>query len=120
MEEFNAPQIRTIRDYTIVNVNVGLHYGLIVMSSAHIAKESNKYTGDVFIKNVDKNSRRVNAKSVLSLMTLEASKGTKLRIYVKGTDLEARTFVQRLYSGISTEGPEDDSYYMNFDRFTTK
>lgn len=117
MENFNGPEIRTSSGYSIVDATVGLYYGLVVRPCGQIVRECQKYSGKVFVKNIDEDPRLMNAKSVIDMMTLGACRGKRLKIYIKGTDHEAKTLAKRLYSGITTESTEDDFCHMNFDRF---
>ena len=57
--------------------------GLHARPAAEIAKLASKFKSEVFII---KNGKKVNAKSVLGILTLVAGSGTELEISVNGSD----------------------------------
>jgi phosphocarrier protein len=68
------------RELVILN-----QYGIHARPAALFVKTSSRYDADVF---VEKDGNRVSGKSIMGLMTLEASKGSKLLVTVEGPDAE--------------------------------
>ena len=69
-----------VREFVITN-----QYGIHARPAAMIVETASRFDADVLI---EKDGNRVSAKSMLGLMTLEASHGTKLRVIVEGPDAE--------------------------------
>ena len=69
------------RDIEITN-KLGLH----ARASAKFTQLAGQYASDVFLA---RNGRRVNAKSIMGVMMLAASKGTTVSIEVDGSDESA-------------------------------
>ena len=69
-----------VREYCIRN-----QYGIHARPAAMIVETASRFDADVMI---EKDGNRVSAKSVLGLMTLEASRGSRLRVIVEGPDAE--------------------------------
>ena len=57
--------------------------GLHARASSKLVEISNKYISDIFI---EYNGLKVNAKSILGLLSLAASYGTEIKIHIEGTD----------------------------------
>jgi phosphocarrier protein HPr len=68
------------RNVTIVN-----QYGIHARPAALFVKTASRFDADVF---VEKDSNRVSGKSIMGLMTLEASRGSTLKVSVAGSDAE--------------------------------
>ena len=68
------------REVEIVN-KLGLH----ARASAKLTQLASRFQADVWMSN---NSRRVNAKSIMGVMMLAASKGAKVVLETDGTDEE--------------------------------
>jgi phosphocarrier protein len=68
------------RDFEILN-----QYGIHARPAAMIVKTASRFDAEVLI---EKNGNQVNGKSIMGLMTLEASRGTRLRVTVRGQDAE--------------------------------
>ena len=66
------------QDITIIN-KLGLH----ARAASKLVNCAGKFESDVFI---DKQGNRVNAKSIMGVMMLAASKGTEIRLDVDGRD----------------------------------
>lgn len=60
-------------------------YGLHARPAAMFVKIASRHDADVF---VEKDGNKVSGKSILGLMTLEASLGSKLRITASGEEAE--------------------------------
>ncbi len=79
----------------VVQNEVGLH----ARPAKNLVTELNKYESDVFI---EKDDYRVNAKSIIGVLTLAAIKGTELMVIAEGDDAEEvldvveRMFQERL------------------------
>lgn len=68
------------REFAITN-----QYGIHARPAAMIVETASRFDADVVI---EKDGNRVSAKSMLGLMTLEASHGSRLRVFVEGPDAE--------------------------------
>jgi phosphocarrier protein len=66
------------QDVEIIN-KLGLH----ARASAKLSQMAAQFKSDVFL---ERNSNRVNAKSIMGVMMLAASKGTTIRIETAGPD----------------------------------
>lgn len=66
------------RELTVQN-KLGIH----ARPAAMFVKTANKYECDIF---VEKDGERVNGKSIMGLMMLAAGPGSKIVIYVEGSD----------------------------------
>ena len=78
------------REVVIVN-KAGLH----TRPAAALVKLASKFKSDFFI---EKDGIEVNAKSIISVMTLAAPKGTKLKLRFNGVDEEeAATQIVKLF-----------------------
>jgi phosphocarrier protein HPr len=66
---------------TIIN-KLGLH----ARAASKLVNTASQFSSEVFI---DKEGNRVNAKSIMGVMMLAASKGTEVQLEVEGSDQEA-------------------------------
>ena len=83
---------RVIRRKMVVQNEVGLH----ARPAKNLVKEFNKYAADVFI---EKDGYRINAKSIIGVLTLAAVKGTALTVIAEGVDAkEAIEAAERLFA----------------------
>jgi phosphocarrier protein HPr len=69
-----------VRDIEIIN-----QYGIHARPAALFVKAAQRYDADVY---VEKGGNRVSGKSIMGLMTLEASRGSILRVIAEGEDAE--------------------------------
>jgi phosphocarrier protein len=69
------------RDVEIVN-KLGLH----ARASAKLTQLAAKFDSDI---QVERNDRKVNAKSIMGVMMLAAGKGSKITVEIAGADEEA-------------------------------
>lgn len=60
-------------------------YGIHARPAALFAKTASRFDADIF---VEKNGNRVSGKSIMGLMALEASCGSKLKVTAEGRDAE--------------------------------
>jgi phosphocarrier protein HPr len=67
-------------------IEITLDTGMHARPSASFVKLANQFQSDIF---VEKNGERVNGKSILGLLTLELSLGTKIDIKATGSDSTA-------------------------------
>lgn len=65
----------------IVRLKTGLH----ARPAALFVQEANKFSSEVF---VEKDEKKVNAKSIMGIMSLAISTGTEIYISAEGTDAE--------------------------------
>lgn len=68
------------RDVTIIN-KLGMH----ARAAAKFVKLASSFNSDI---NLERNSQRVNGKSIMGVMMLAASKGTTITIHAKGSDAD--------------------------------
>ncbi|MED1862273.1 HPr family phosphocarrier protein [Fictibacillus nanhaiensis] len=64
-------------------VTVQLKSGLQARPAALFVQEANRYTSDVF---VEKEGKKVNAKSIMGIMSLAVGSGSELVLAVNGPD----------------------------------
>ena len=69
------------QDANIIN-KLGLH----ARASAKLTQTASAYACDVWL---ERNGRRVNAKSIMGVMMLAAGKGSTITLTAEGTDAEA-------------------------------
>ena len=63
----------------VVNLQTGLH----ARPAAKFVQEANKFTAEIYIMN---GSKKVNAKSIMGIMSIAVSKGTEITIVADGLD----------------------------------
>lgn len=68
------------------SVKVELETGLQARPAAKFVQEANRYSADLFI---EKNGKRVNAKSIMGLMSLAITSGENIILIADGADEEA-------------------------------
>ena len=84
----NNPKI--MREYVIQN-----RYGIHARPAAMLVKTASKFQADVTL---EKGAVRVSGKSIMGLMTMEASCGAKIRVVAEGVDAEqALDEIERLF-----------------------
>jgi len=66
-------------------VVVELETGLHARPAALFVQEANKFTSDIFVV---KGSKKVNAKSIMGIMSLAVSRGAEITIQAEGPDAE--------------------------------
>lgn len=66
-------------------VQVELKSGLQARQAALFVQEANRYQADVYLQKEDK---KVNAKSIMGIMSLAISKGSSVTISAEGSDEE--------------------------------
>lgn len=67
------------------NVEVKLKTGLQARQAALFVQEANRYRADVFLQ---KDEKKVNAKSIMGVMSLAIAKGTTVTLTAEGDDAE--------------------------------
>jgi catabolite repression HPr-like protein len=67
-------------------VEVGLRTGLQARPAALFVQEANKFNADIFL---EKDGKKVNAKSIMGLMSLAVSTGSSVTLIAEGHDEEA-------------------------------
>jgi len=86
-----------LREVEIIN-KLGLH----ARASAKLTKLASQFKCEVW---VTRNNRRVNAKSIMGVMTLAANKGSSIQIETTGDDeVEAMTALAALIEDFFGEG----------------
>lgn len=68
------------------NIQVRLENGLEARPVALLVQEASKYESTIYIKSGE---RRVNAKSIMGMMSLGLDNGEKLEVSAEGTDEQA-------------------------------
>lgn len=68
---------------TDIKVIVQLHTGLHARPAAHFVQEANKFVSDIYII---KENKKVNAKSIMGVMSLAVSRNTEIIIQADGAD----------------------------------
>lgn len=86
-----------LKEVTIVN-KLGLH----ARASAKLTRLASQFQSEVWLI---RNGRRVNAKSIMGVMTLAANKGSTVAIEITGADeTEAMQALTNLVNGYFGEG----------------
>ena len=80
MSEGDKGEVAITRELEILN-----QYGIHARPAAMFVKAASRFEADVY---VEKEGNVVSGKSIMGLMTLEASKGAKIRVTVEGPDGE--------------------------------
>lgn len=80
-------------------VKVQLKTGLQARQAALFVQEANRYSSDVYL---EKDDKKVNAKSIMGIMSLAISKGTEVVISADGSDEESA--VEALSELVTQEG----------------
>ncbi len=79
------------------NILVNLEHGLDARPIALLVQEASKYDSKIYIQ---ANDRRVNAKSIMGMMTLALDNGETLEVSVDGSDEQnAMTGIEHFLSG---------------------
>lgn len=73
-------EVFLVREFEILN-----RYGIHARPAALFVKEASRFDADI---TVEKDGSKVSGKSIMGLMTLEASHGSKLKVTVQGSDAE--------------------------------
>lgn len=93
---------RTHRRKVTVRNEVGLH----ARPAKNLVSELNKYRADVYI---EKDGYKVNAKSIIGVLTLAATKGTELMVTAEGEDAEdVLDIVERMFKECLGDIPQGD------------
>lgn len=66
-----------------IQIRVGNEYGLHARPAGLIAREAQKFDSDIYILYKD---QKINAKSILDILTLALSKGSRFELQAKGPD----------------------------------
>ncbi|CAM3701221.1 HPr family phosphocarrier protein [Marinicrinis lubricantis] len=82
----------------VVKLKTGLH----ARPAALFVQEANKFSSEIF---VEKDDKKVNAKSIMGIMSLAISSGTE--IYISGEGSDAEQAVQALADLVSKEEIEN-------------
>ncbi|HWO75630.1 MAG TPA: HPr family phosphocarrier protein [Bacillus sp. (in: firmicutes)] len=80
-------------------VEVNLKTGLQARPAALFVQEANRFSSEVFL---EKEGKRVNAKSIMGIMSLAVGAGSKVTLIAEGHDAEAA--IEALTEFISKEG----------------
>lgn len=71
---------------TVKDVQIKLESGLEARPIALLVQEASKYESTIYIESGDK---RVNAKSIMGMMSIGLDNGDALKVYAEGTDEQA-------------------------------
>lgn len=66
-------------------VEVKIKPGLQARQAALFVQEANRFSSDVFL---EKDNRKVNAKSIMGIMSLAIAEGTSITLFAEGVDEE--------------------------------
>ncbi|WP_155590071.1 HPr family phosphocarrier protein [Lysinibacillus cavernae] len=66
-------------------VQVKLKLGLQARQAALFVQEANRFSADIFL---EKDEKKVNAKSIMGVMSLAVAKGTEVSLSSEGSDAE--------------------------------
>lgn len=66
-------------------VTVNLKSGLQARQAAMFVQEANRFSSDIFVQ---KGQTKVNAKSIMGIMSLAIARGTEVTILADGTDAD--------------------------------
>ena len=77
----NAGAATLTRDVAVLN-----RYGIHARPAALLVKAATRFPCEILI---EKNGVKVNAKSIMGLLTLEGNHGAKMKIHAKGADAAA-------------------------------
>lgn len=80
------------------SVEVKLVDGLVAKASAMFVQEANRYSADLYL---EKDGKKVNAKSIMGLMSLSIAPGDKITIIADGAD--EKIALSHLVSFVSKE-----------------
>lgn len=80
------------------NVRVNLKTGLQARPAAFFVQEANRFASEIFL---EKDQKKVNAKSIMGVMSLAISSGAQITITAEGIDAEEA--VNRLREMIEKE-----------------
>lgn len=80
------------------NVRVNLKTGLQARPAAFFVQEANRFASEIFL---EKDQKKVNAKSIMGVMSLAISSGAQITITAEGID--AKEAVNRLREMIEKE-----------------
>lgn len=78
------------------SVEVELESGLQARPAALFVQEANRYTSDLFL---EKDGKRVNAKSIMGLMSLAIARGETIKLLADGPDED--TAIEHLISFVA-------------------
>ncbi|WP_342528494.1 HPr family phosphocarrier protein [Chryseomicrobium sp. FSL W7-1435] len=67
-------------------MDVGLSNGLQARQAALFVQEANRFASDIFL---EKDGKKVNAKSIMGIMSLAVGRGEEVVLYADGSDQEA-------------------------------
>ena len=67
------------------DVNVNLKSGLQARQAALFVQEANRFSADIF---VEKDNKKVNAKSIMGIMSLAIARGTQVTLSADGNDAD--------------------------------
>ncbi|HLQ84066.1 MAG TPA: HPr family phosphocarrier protein [Pseudogracilibacillus sp.] len=67
------------------SVVVSLEAGLQARPAAQFVQEANRFSSDLFL---EKDNKRINAKSIMGLMSLAITKDTTVKLIAEGSDAE--------------------------------
>jgi catabolite repression HPr-like protein len=80
-------------------VTVNLKSGLQARQAAMFVQEANRFSSDIFVQ---KEHTKVNAKSIMGIMSLAIARGSEVTLLAEGTDAEEA--VNALASIVENEG----------------
>lgn len=86
----------------VLSIKIVNKLGLHARASAKLTQVANQFESDIWI---EKNDKKVNAKSIMGIMMLAASQGTDIKISTEGVDeKEALDSISALINDYFGEG----------------
>jgi phosphocarrier protein len=90
----------------VLSIKIINKLGLHARASAKLTQVANQFESDIWI---EKNDKKVNAKSIMGIMMLAASQGTDIKISTEGVDeKEALDSITALINDYFGEGSNED------------
>jgi phosphocarrier protein len=103
-----GPEPKQENGKTIIDVIVKIWGGLYARSSMEVVDFCNGYPKDIRIEKFisEEVTQNVDGKSIMQVMMLAATQGTKLRFIIEGDDEEAKKTAISLFEGLSCDDLE--------------
>lgn len=108
-DEEQALGISLEGDKTVLDVKLCLKYGLCTRSSSHIVERVSNYNGNVAIEMYKvpygslKEPIKVDARSIMGILTLAAAEDSRLKFYIDGIDEEAIQLAKDLHERVTND-----------------
>lgn len=104
--EQEKPELKYENGYVVIrDVEVKLEEGICARPAAVIVRWSGKFSNKILLEKQNKSERLIaSGRSIMDLMILEASKGSKLNLMVQDVpNTNPEDIARTLYAGLTTE-----------------